>query len=184
MTAPGSEPPSLSDPAVISDRAEMSEPAGISSVRPSLRAVLAWVGSSFVFAALDGVFGLVVGVGLAAWLLAGFRPRTLLLVSATLWAAIPVVHLVDGLPPPSQISPAFANDNPLSYHLAFAGTALLVATSILDRPTARQSGDHEHGSELLLHDEPLGRVPVIVRKALVVMAGAGLLVASVAVGKV
>lgn len=161
-----------------------TEPTQLTSARPSARAVLAWAATTAVLGTLDGAAGLVVGVGLAAWLLAGFRMRGLLLVSAALWAAIPVIHLVDGLPSRGGVAPAFVLRNPLTYHLAFAGAVLLVATSILDRPVARPSGADEAGTGDPQQSEPMGRVPVRLRQALVVVAGAALAIAVLAVSRV
>ncbi|MCU1452079.1 MAG: hypothetical protein JWN46_225 [Acidimicrobiales bacterium] len=143
---------------------------------PSGRAVLAWAATMVVLGLLDGWVGLMVGMGIASVLVAGFPTRSLGWLGVAAWIAVPLEVVVHGLPKRSQVAPSFVSGNLVAHHLAFTGFALLVVSAVLARPPEPHPLV-DRGPD----PGPLGLASARVRWALLAAVAVGALVASAAV---
>lgn len=147
MTEPIETPTSS---ATDTDTDELAEADGsvrppVWSLLPSLRATGTWLVLTGLAVALDGWTGLIVGVGIAAAVLAGVRPRTLTAAGVVCSALVPVWFLAQGSIAADDISPALVTESLVPHHLAFAAVALLVASVAL---TEVRSGRTTHVREV------------------------------------
>src|SRR6266568_4925772 len=95
---------------------------GVGGVRAPGRPFLAWFG----LAVLLGP-----GIGLAIAILSP-QPRAFLWSSTACFVLVPLVVLVNGLPPPFFVSPTFVGGDLLAHYLAGAGLTLLVVGIVRD----------------------------------------------------
>jgi len=75
------------------------------------------------------------GIGLAIAILSP-QPRAFLWSSTACFVLVPLVVLVNGLPPPFFVSPTFVGGDLLAHYLAGAGLTLLVVGIVRDRRSA------------------------------------------------
>jgi hypothetical protein len=127
VTAPETSNPNLEPLAEPVEDAPRSQP-----VRPSLRAVGAWLLVIGVAVALDGLVGGLAVVFVAAVLLAGLPTRLIGGVGVVLLALAPVAFLLEGVPTASDVSPALVIRSLLPHHLTFAGLVLCSAFALID----------------------------------------------------
>ena len=132
MTARGAS----RDPAVPGDAsagpATGAAPNHVGPVRPSWRAIVAWIVLIGVAAALDGLVGGLTLVVVAAVLLAGLSPRLVGGLGVVLLVLAPIAFLVEGLPTERTISPTIVTRSLLPHHLVFAGLVLVCAFALID----------------------------------------------------
>ncbi|MGN6696360.1 MAG: hypothetical protein ACTHN0_19435, partial [Aquihabitans sp.] len=127
MTAPETPAESPETAADLGAEAPRTEP-----VRPSLRAVGAWLLLIGVAVALDGLVGGLTVVFVAAVLLAGLPTRLIGGLGVLLLALAPVAFLVEGVPTASDVSPAIVIRSLLPHHLTVAGLVLGSAFALID----------------------------------------------------
>jgi len=141
-------------------------------------AVVCWLALLVGAIALDGWVGGVVAVVVAVVLAARLSPRVLGALGVVAIFGSLVAVLVDGVPSPSEVSPAFVSRSLLPHHLMFAGLVWVGAWAVLDLvPHLVAHGD--------LADAPGEPTPSVVERRLavgiVVVVGLALAVASWAV---
>ncbi|MEO6988083.1 MAG: hypothetical protein ABI239_05480 [Aquihabitans sp.] len=98
---------------------------------PNWQSVLAWLAFTMGAVMLDGWTGLVVGVAIAAALLAGAGPRSLAAAGVVCFALVPVWILSRGSATAEDVTPAWVNDSLVPHHLAFAALSLIVVSVVL-----------------------------------------------------
>src|SRR6266571_2337289 len=110
---------------------------GVGGVRAPGRPFLAWFGLAVLLGFLGGGVGVLVaaGIGLAIAILSP-QPRAFLWSSTACFVLVPLVVLVNGLPPPFFVSPTFVGGDLLAHYLAGAGLTLLVVGIVRDRRSA------------------------------------------------
>lgn len=98
----------------------------------SWRGAAAWSVLAVVLVLLDGWVGATVAILVAAAIVARVSMRVVGGVGVALLTAAAALVLADGLPRPSELSPAFVARSLVPHHLTFAGLALLSVAVVLD----------------------------------------------------
>lgn len=129
------------------------------NAKSSVRAgsVAGWVVLVALLWVLGGSIGLLTGLAIVAYdLVRAPEPRELLLGSVALFALVPLVILVHGLPTRATLTPEFVTRNLLAHYLAGAGLALLVLGTLRDvRGQVRREAAEAEGRDLGAGQAPL-----------------------------
>ncbi|HWJ96504.1 MAG TPA: hypothetical protein VNQ33_00010 [Acidimicrobiales bacterium] len=133
MTSPETSPEAVPDPSSGSSSDPVPDPVLVPGpVRPSLRAIGAWLLIIGLAVALDGLVGGLAVVFVAAVLLAGLPTRVIGGLGVLALALAPVAFLVEGVPSASDVSPALVIRSLLPHHLTFVGLVLVSAFALID----------------------------------------------------
>ena len=106
---------------------------------PSWPGVLAWTAFALTAVLLDGPYGGVVPVIVAAVLLARLPMRVIGGIGVVAIGLVPFSLLLQGVPRPDEISPRFVVDAMAAHHLAFGGLLLVGTWAVLDMWPAMRS---------------------------------------------
>lgn len=130
MTAPVDPP----GPAAAGDPSEAAVAESASARQRGRRAgaLGVWCVLTGLAVALDGVTGAVVGVLVAAVLLARLSPRLLGGLGVASLVGVPLEVMARGVPKPADVSPFFVAGSLWPHHLMFAGLALVGSGAVLD----------------------------------------------------
>ncbi len=103
----------------------------MNSVRP--RSVAGWAVLVGLLWVLGGRVGLLIGLAIVAYdLVRAPAPRELLLGSVVLFALVPIIALLHGLPTRATLTPEFVTRNLVGHYLAGTALALLVLGILRD----------------------------------------------------
>jgi hypothetical protein len=97
------------------------------------RSVAGWAVLVGLLWLLGGSMGLLIGLAIVAYdLVRAPQPRELLLGAVLLFALVPLVVLVHGLPTGATLTPEWVSRNLVAHYLAGSGLALLLLGTLRD----------------------------------------------------
>ncbi len=130
-TSEDSEVSEVSDATEVSEVSDAPE-TELGRALPSARSLGAWLVLLGVAVALDGLVGGLVAVVVGAVLLARLPARILGALGSVALLAVPITVVIQGVPTPAEVSPAFVTRSLVPHHLTFAGLVWAGAWAVLD----------------------------------------------------